>query len=244
MNIRITNQLNMVGTCITTASDKDYLSVWREQEPSAFSADLVTLKNDYEGAVENAKRANAADGGATDSKAVIESRLEDHTFRLARALAVYFKKKGDLTSRAHVDVSRTEIVQMRENDLVTKATTIRDLGAATLVDPESAPNGINKERVEAVTKAIIEFKTALTQPRGQIVNRSTLLRELETDTASLLEQLRDLDDLVLQFDGRPNGDRFIEAWKKARVIVDRGHSVSGKAPAPNQSNTPSAGAKG
>ena len=60
-------------------------------------------------------------------------------------------------------------------------------------------------------------------PRGQIVNRSTLLKEVETDVAQLLAQLADMDDLVLQFDDTEAGKRFHEAWKRARSIVDSGH---------------------
>ena len=57
---------------------------------------------------------------------------------------------------------------------------------------------------------------------------------METDTASLVEDVTDMDDLVLQFDGSDAGKRFIEAWKRARMIVDSGggHANSGGTPAP------------
>ena len=40
-----------------------------------------------------------------------------------------------------------------------------------------------------------------------------------------------MDDLVLQFDGTDAGKRFIEAWKRARIIVDTG-GRHGTTPAP------------
>jgi hypothetical protein len=57
---------------------------------------------------------------------------------------------------------------------------------------------------------------------------------VDTDTADLLEQVADLDDLVQQFDGTDAGKRFIEAWKRARIIVDTGggHSNGGTPPTP------------
>jgi hypothetical protein len=66
------------------------------------------------------------------------------------------------------------------------------------------------------------------------VNRSTLLKEVDTNTADLLEQVADLDDLVQQFDSTDAGKRFIEAWKRARIIVDTGggHSNGGTPPTP------------
>ena len=69
-------------------------------------------------------------------------------------------------------------------------------------------------------------------PRGEVVNRSALLREVETDTAALVQFATDMDDLALQFDGTDAGKRFIEAWKRARIIVDTGGGHSGTPPAP------------
>ena len=68
--------------------------------------------------------------------------------------------------------------------------------------------------------------------RGQIVNKSVLLREVETDTAALVQLATDMDDLALQFDGTDAGKRFIEAWKRARIIVDTGGGHSGTPPTP------------
>ena len=77
----------------------------------------------------------------------------------------------------------------------------------------------------------------MSTPRGQIVNRSALLKEVETDVAALLEKVSDMDDLVVQFDGSEPGKRFIEAWKRARIIVDSGGG-GGTTPTPPTPPTP------
>jgi hypothetical protein len=41
-----------------------------------------------------------------------------------------------------------------------------------------------------------------------------------------------MDDLALQFDGTDAGKRFIEAWKRARNIVDTGGGHGGTPPTP------------
>ena len=94
--------------------------------------------------------------------------------------------------------------------------------------------GVTAARVAALTAAITAFSNVMSTPRGQIVNRSALLKEVETDVAALLEKASDLDDLVVQFDGGDAGNRFKEAWKRARIIVDSGggHSAPAAAPAP------------
>ena len=67
----------------------------------------------------------------------------------------------------------------------------------------------------------------LTNPRVASSNFSKSCPSIESS-------VNDLDDLVLQFDGSEAGKRFIEAWKRARIIVDSGggHSNGGTPPAP------------
>ena len=66
-------------------------------------------------------------------------------------------------------------------------------------------------RVAALTAAITAFSNVMSPPCGQIVNRRALLKEVETDTAALVESVSDMDDMALQFDGTEAGKRFVEA---------------------------------
>ncbi len=70
---------------------------------------------------------------------------------------------------------------------------------------------------------ITTYETLLNSPRSAIVDRSMHLRDLTTRIAGLMEEIRDLDDLVIQFDGTEAGRRFISAWKQSRNIIDAGH---------------------
>ncbi|HEY5504942.1 MAG TPA: hypothetical protein VIK28_07270, partial [Sedimentisphaerales bacterium] len=92
--------------------------------------------------------------------------------------------------------------------------------------------GVTAARIATLTAAIAAFGKVMNTPRGQIVNKSALLREVETDTAALVQLATDMDDLALQFDGTDAGKRFIEAWKRARIIVDTGGGHSGTPPTP------------
>ena len=96
-------------------------------------------------------------------------------------------------------------------------------------------------RIATLTAAITAFTSVMNNPRGQIVNCSMLLNEVDTDTASLMQQVADLDYLVQQFDSTDAGKRFIEARKRARIIVNigGGHSNGGTpTPAPAPATTP------
>ena len=175
-----------------------------------------------------------------DGKAQAESALEDAAYILARALVTHFKKTNNLDQLGKVDLTKSEIVQLRQQDLLDKTTAIRDLAAATQAEPGAAGRGVNAARIATLTAAIGAFTKVMNNPRGQIVNRSTLLKEVDTDTAKLLEQVADLDDLVQQFDSTDAGKRFIEAWKRARIIVDTavGHGNGGTPPTPTPPATP------
>jgi len=224
----------MVGSCLTVAYGPDYAPVWTGKGPADFGPDLAKVQTGYGVIVAKAALAAGAGGGAADAKALAEGVLEDTSFVLTRALANHFKKTGDLDRLAKVNLRKSALVLLRNRDLVAKATEIHDLGAAAQGEPGAAGRGVTAARVAEVGAAISAFAAMMNNPRGQIVNRSTLLKEVETDTAGLLEQVNDLDDLVLQFDGTPEGRRFVEAWKRARIIVDVGcgHGGSDTPPAP------------
>lgn len=230
MKVRITNQLNTVDSCLTVANSKAHAPVWTDQAPLAFHSKIVRLQTDYHAVIAKGVLAESAEGGVADAKAAAEIALEHNAYVLARALTVHFKNAQDLTRLAQVDMSRTAIVKLRGTDLITKATTIRDHAVVAQTEPEAAAHGLMPARTNGLTRAIATFTTALGTPRGQIVNRSTLLKEIDTDTAALMELLGDLDDLVLQFDGSEAGKSFIEAWHKARMIIDRVGEMPAKKP--------------
>ena len=151
--------------------------------------------------------------------------------------------RDDLDRLAKVDVAKSDIVKLRQQDLVAKTSDIRDLGLAAQTEPGADGRGVTAARVAALSTAIAAYTKVMNNPRGQIVNRGTLLKEVETDIADLMDQISDLDDLVLQFDGTAAGQRFIEAWKRARSIVDSGGGHTTTPPTPTPAPTMKAPAK-
>ena len=137
-----------------------------------------------------------------------------------------------MTRLGKVDVSKSEIVQLRNQDLVAKTTEIRDVASGAVAEAGAAGRVVTAARITALSAAITSFSGVMSQLRGQIVNRSTLLKEVETDVAALVQKVNDMDDLVLQFDGTAVGQRFIEAWKRARIIVDPGGGGGATPPTP------------
>jgi hypothetical protein len=232
MNSRTQNQLNMVGACITVANSADYQPVWTGNPPADFTADMATLQTSYGSVTALAAQADAATGGGGDASSAAETTLENAAFILARALANHFKKNGDLDNLGKVNLTKTNIVRLRKQMLLDKATAILNLASAAVSDPNAAGRGVTAARIATLTAASAAFGKVMNAPRGEVANKSALLREVETDTAALVQLVTDMDDLVVQFDGTDAGLRFIEAWKRARVIVDAGGGHTGTPPAP------------
>jgi len=232
MNLRISNQLNMVSACLAIAQSPDNKPVWQGNPPLAFGSGLTHLQERYGVVTTKAALTIGATAGAADAKALAETVLEDQAYVLARALASHFKGTGRTENRAKVDVTKSEIVRLRDQDLIARATEIRDLAQATVPDIGADTRGVTADRVTTLTAAIDAFQSVLSLPRGKIATRGTILKEIETDVADLLARLNDLDDLIVQFDETDEEKRFVSAWKRARMVLDLGGGPGGDATPP------------
>lgn len=241
MNLKLSNQLNMVGACLAIAQQVENKAVWQGKAPEDFGTDLAQLQTGYDAALAKAAQIEATQVGSADAKAVAETALEDAAHVLARALTAHYRKTGAVEQLRVVDLSRTGIGRLRNQELLARATEIRDAGTAAKDQAGAVGRGVTPERIAALTAALDAFAAVMNVPRGQIVSRSTLARELETDIAALVENVRHLDDLVIQFDQTPAGQHLIEAWRRARIIIDRGGSPSNsEPPKPNGGTAPAA----
>ena len=239
MNIRLQNQLNMVGACLSVAQNLDYKPMWEGKPPLDFTADMGRLQVGYAAASARASHADAATGGASDSRSAAQAALQEAVFAMARALANHYKKTNDLDRLGKVDLNWTEVRRLRPQELVSQATAIRDLANGTVKEDKAADRGITPERVAALTESVATFSTLMNAPREQIVNRATLLRGLEADVAALVELLDDMDDLVIQFNHGSQSAVFADAWRQARMVLSHGHGRgSSQPPAPAPTPAP------
>lgn len=235
MNDVLNNRLRMVGACLLLADSPEHQAVWTGQPPVAFGLELASLKVAYAAAVELGSQASSTITGAAVQKDLAETTLENAAFVLAHALTLHFKKTGNLTDQGRVDVSLSRIRRLRDQNLLALAADIRTLANNATTTAGAADRGITEARITALAAAISAYEAALNAPRSQIVNRTALLRELETQVTGLLAALDDLDDLILQFAGTMSGDLFLSAWRPARQILNAGHGPS-TPPSPEPSN--------
>jgi len=231
MTDRINNRLTMVGACITVADTPEHRLVWVGNAPLAFESGFNALKIEHAEILAIVASAGSATTGAAEAKDVAETTHEDAVFVLARATAFHLKKTGDLTRRAQVDFSLSEFQKLLDQDLVARCTTVRDIAQSVTAEPLAVDRGVTPARITALTNAITAYSGLINAPRSKIVNRTALIRDLETRTAALVDSVGDLDDLAVQFDGTDAGRLFGTAWNQARVIVDAGQGP-GPTPTP------------
>lgn len=238
MNDILTNQLNMVAACLNIADNSQFKPVWDGQPPLDFGTDLGQLKARYGETIGIAALAGAATTGGADAKDVAETLLENLGFQLCRALALHYKKTGNLTERAKVDIRIGVLQKLRDQALVTKSIEIRDLANVAKEESGASGRGVTAARIAAYSAAIMVFNDLRSKPRGQIINRSTHLRDLTTRVAAHVEALIDLDDLVLQMDTTEAGRLFINAWQQARIVVAAGHGPKADPETPSPAPPP------
>jgi hypothetical protein len=238
MNDILSNRIAMFGACITVAKDPQHRPVWDNVSPLDFGTDLTGFETAYKVATGIASQAGELDGGNADAKDAAETDLEDKAFGVARALAIHFKKEGDLVNRAKVDVTRSAIKRLRDELLLNKTTEIRDVATVAASHANAAARGITAAKITELTAAITTFAQLRNSPRGRLATRASLLRELETRVADLMDAIRDLDDLVVQYEGTYPGRVFSAAWRQARQIVSLGHRFEPEVPTATPTPTP------
>lgn len=229
MNDRINNRLTMVGACITVADTPEHRLVWDGNEPAEFETAFNALKIERAEILTIVASAGAVTTGAAEAKDVAETTLENAGFVLARSTALHLKKTNDLTRRAQVNFQLSGFQRLRDQNLVARCTTVRDIAQSVTAEPGAVGRGVTPARITALTNALTAYSGLINAPRAKIVDRTALIRDLETRTAALVDSVEDLDDLAVQFDGTDAGRLFGTAWNQGRVIVDAGH---GPAPTP------------
>ena len=237
MNRRITTHLNMIRACLKVAEGPEFKSVWASGPPTGFRTEIAQAAAEFEAVATKGGLADTAANGGGDAKAAARTALEESTHMLGRALALHFLRTGDLDRRGKVNFTRSKIHHLRAQELVQQATTIRDLAAAVVAEPEAESRGISVQLVEEHSATISRFSSEAATPRSQIANRIALLREVRSDVDALVRRLQGLDDLIVQFARTPMGRRFVAAWRAARVIVDSG---GGSNAVPTPDSTPEA----
>lgn len=157
--------------------------------------------------------------GATADKVAKEEQLIDITSKLANVLYVYAVKTKNNALKEDFKLSKSELGQMRDNDLLNKANQI--INSAESHQEDLANYGITPEKVTEARTTLNDFSAAFGNQADKMAERSSSresLTELFDDADAILY---DELDPIMELFSDTNTD-FYNEYHSARVIRDLG----------------------
>src|SRR3989339_784941 len=173
-------------------------------------------------------------GGISDDKNALCDELVELLVEIAGAVHSYALAKNDLTSVSKVDYKEWVLEKMSDSQLIAAATIIT--GEATkIAASELADQGIAPEELAGCLSTFEKFRTAVSNPRSGIIDRSghtQKLRDLFAEAAHIKKNV--LDRLAPQF--KRKAPDFYQKYKAAGIVIIRKNgkpTFGGDTPAEN-----------
>lgn len=160
-------------------------------------------------------------GGFSDTKADLKKKAADEGAKIAKAVFSYASSINDLTLKGKVKFAPSELQKKRDDALPQVLNDIKSIADAlvTVTPPATnplEPYGVTAARLTAFGTMITNYSNSISNPRNAIINRKTILQELDTLFIQANAILKDqLDGLAFQV-----GGTFYMGYKNARIIVD------------------------
>lgn len=157
--------------------------------------------------------------GITAQKAERQKVVISHTYELLSLVYAMAAKKNDPILLNRVNYTETDLLKMRDDQLVVICTAIASLVHDHL--DELASYGVDENDVNVLKEEIGLFNDSLPSKRVTVVQRKAAnekLKELFVQTDALLKT--QLDRLLVRF--RNSDPHFYEVYRNARRIVNYG----------------------
>ncbi len=176
-----------------------------------------------------------APNGATDEKTAARETLEDGVIELADTLAAYASKAGRLDLAAQVNLNRSEVAKLSDDELEETSQRIETAATANLA--ALADYDVTAAMIAELAASRAAFSVLKTAPRTAIAGRVGVTATLPDLFATGNRILRErLDKLVTRF--RKTEAEFTAGYSAARQILNRGGRSSEPTPTPAPTPAP------
>lgn len=178
---------------------------------------------DFKSSVENIEKLNTqhqtVSKGATSEKNSFRDELIEELDTICSGLFSFSKKKKDLKTKEIVDVTRSELANMKDNILLDKAKVVIDIIDSNV--SELGNYDFTPEKIENI-KAITTFFETSKDGKGLKVNSAVVARvDLNKEFEKTDEILEDDLDRLIKQRKKSNPD-FYNGYIQARNIKDLG----------------------
>ena len=174
---------------------------------------------------------------ATKAKGALRNAVADHSWRLAQAIKAWAHANGRPDVAQAVHLSKDDFNNLRDGDLadfseVVVAEAREHLPAdSEPADTKLGTHGVTAAFVDHLDGLDDDFALALSTPREAIAARKGAGRALKVAVGEGQALLRKQVDPTVDFLA-PDAPAFAQAYRDARIIVDRGRGPSSD-PAPD-----------
>lgn len=214
MNQEQSNRVTMFKTTIGILNDNQ--SVWSGTAP------FVTAVHDLNDVIaeidHSAQTQETPRTGVTVDKHSARESLEDVLFLTCEALGVIGHTANDNDLIALVDLTPSGMHKLSDEELANRATTILERANAKKTD--LATLNVTQANLDELTQSLQAFKASKERPREAVATRAAETQSL----ASLIRRgndiLRNRIDRMVNLFRRPES-KFVAAYRRARVVVDR-----------------------
>lgn len=192
------------------------------------NADFVALNLGFKDAVEEVKpiiaaikatapQSAASTAGITAGKGTSKQTVSEKTARIAGLAYAYAEKTANPEMQAVVDVSKSELKEMKDGELALRCQEIHDLAAANQVALQDY--GVTVAKLADLQTAIDGFAQTAQKPRAAITDRSVVKADLKTKFAQANKIFKKRLDRLIEDYAETHPD-FVAAYKAKRIIVD------------------------
>jgi hypothetical protein len=221
MNRKQTNKLTMFKTVDQYLADHN--SVWSLMAP--FMAAVTQFRTMIEAIDTAAQKQETPLTGSAEDKVAARDDLEDVLFLTCEALGVLAHTGGDHELGALVNVTRSSLDKLDDEELANRATNVQARADANKT--QLVAMHVTQANLDELAQALQNFQTAKAKPRSAVVERSVQTGSVSSLMRETGNILRDQIDRLVNLFGRSNPE-FVAGYRSARVIVDR----TGRRPAP------------
>lgn len=231
----LTNRLDSFDRSLDVLDLPEHKPIWEDKPPVMFTTKVAEART-MVGEIKDAQQRQEADtGGATGEKDREETELEAAASILGEALVIYYTDKGQETEAGELDLTETDWIKLRDQQLLGKAQLVIDralslTAGATAAD--AAKYGITPEAVAALMKERTDYDKIVNAPGVAIAVRKALTKGFRPAFTATERKFADVDKLIRQFGTTTAGRTMIKAWNAARLIKDAGHAGGGEPEAP------------
>jgi hypothetical protein len=185
-----------------------------------------------DGLLKSGAEQSANISGSTDALRGIRGEFEAALHPLARAAFRCLKNLDREEDAGKVNLAPSDLHTARAVGLAALGETVLELAepltkpAATSQPAPGEKYGLTADAVSKVDDLWSRYSTAVGAPGSARAKRKAMTGALPGQFASAEEVFAELDDLVLQFRGSEEGNRFVDAWFNARRVSDTGRRAA------------------